>query len=75
MCFASCGFENPDGMEFVHPSSAVSTALPLPARAPTPSSYPPQHLAAKLLTSPSALAGQRQQLTVNPDVMEERDEL
>ncbi|MGH8071677.1 MAG: hypothetical protein ACRERE_41880 [Candidatus Entotheonellia bacterium] len=69
---ASCGFENPDGMEFLQPCPPVSTASPLPARAPTLSSYTPQHLAVKLLTSPSALEGQRKQVTADPEVMEER---
>jgi hypothetical protein len=69
---ASCGFENPDRMEFLQPCPAVSTAPPLPARAPTPSGYIPWHLAVKLLTSPSALEGQRKQVTVDPEVMEER---
>jgi hypothetical protein len=69
---ASCGFENPDGIEFLQPSPLVSTTSPLRARAQAPSSYTRRHLAAKFLTSPSALQGQRQQLTVHPDVMEER---
>ena len=57
MRYASCGFENPDGLEFLQPSSPVSTISPFPARAPTPSSYTPRHLAAKPLTSPGALEG------------------
>ena len=69
---ASCGFENPDRMEFLQPSSPVSTTSPLPARAPTPSGYIPWHLAVKLLTSPRALEGRREQATVDPDVIEER---
>jgi zinc-ribbon domain len=74
---ASCGFENPDGMEFcgecatpLRPFSSVSTASPLPALTQAPSSYAPRHLTAKLLTSHSALEGQRKQVTVDPDVME-----
>jgi hypothetical protein len=69
---ASCGFKNPNGMEFLQASSPVSTTSPPPARAPTPSSYTPRHLVAKLPTSRGALEGQRQRVTVDPDVMEER---
>jgi hypothetical protein len=69
---ASCGFENPYGMEFLQPLSPLSAASPLPARAPTPSGYTPWPLAVKLLTLLSALEGQRKQVTVAPDVMEER---
>jgi hypothetical protein len=69
---ASCGFANPDRMEFLQPCPPVSTTSPLPSRAPTPSRYTPRHLDAKLLTSPSALEGQCQQVTVDPDVTEER---
>jgi hypothetical protein len=69
---ASCGFENPDGIEFLQPSSPVSTTSPLPTHAPTPSSYIPWHLAAQPLTSRSALEAERKQVTVDPDAMEER---
>ena len=69
---ASCGFENPDRMVFLQLCPSVSTALPLPARAPTLNGYIPWHLAAKLLTPPSALEGQSKQVTVDPGVMEER---
>ena len=68
----SCGFENPDGIEFLPSSPPVSTASPLRARAPTTSSDTPRHLAAPILTCPGALEGQHQQLTVHRDVMEER---
>jgi hypothetical protein len=69
---ASYGFENPDDMEFLHPRPPVSTASSLLARSPMPSGSTPWHLAAKLLNSPSTLEGQRQQVTVAPEVMEER---
>jgi hypothetical protein len=69
---ASCGFENPDGMKFLQPSPPVSTASPFPARVQTPNSCTPRHLAAKLLTSRGALEAERKQVTVDPDVMEER---
>jgi hypothetical protein len=69
---ASCGFENPDGIEFLQPSPLVSTTSPLRAPVPTPCTRPPRHLAARIVTSPSALEAERQQVTVHPDVMEER---
>ena len=72
MRWASCGFENPDGMEFLQPLSPLSGTSPPPARARRPNGYLQWHLAAKLLTPPSALEGQRKQLTVAPDALEER---
>jgi hypothetical protein len=72
MRWASYGFETLDGMEFLQPSSPHSITSTPPARAPTPSSYTPWHLAARLLISPSLLEGERKQVTVDPDVMEER---
>jgi hypothetical protein len=72
---ASCGFENPDRMEFLQPCPPVSTTSPLTARALTPSRYTPRHLAAKPLTSPSALEGQRKQVTVDLTSWRRGDEL
>jgi hypothetical protein len=69
---ASCGFENPDGMEFLQPSSPVTTTSPLPARAPTPIGYLPWSLAVKLRARPTALEGQRNQVVADRGVMEER---
>jgi hypothetical protein len=69
---ASCGFEDPDDIEFLQSSSPVSTTSPFPARALTLSSDTPRPLALKLLTSPSVLEGQRKPVTLAPDVMEER---
>jgi hypothetical protein len=69
---ASYGFENPDGKEFLRPSPPVSTTSSLPATVLTASSYIRRHPARKILTSQSALEGQRKQVTVPPDAMEER---
>ena len=69
---ASCGLENLDGMTFLQSSPPVSTASPLPTCAPTPSGYILWHLAVKLLTPPCALEGQRTQIVVHPDAMEEQ---
>lgn len=71
MCPASCGFENPDGMKFLQSSPPVATDSPPATCAPTPGPYSPRHLAVHLLTSPSALEGRRERVTVEPDVMEE----
>ena len=71
MCPASCGFENPDGMKILQSSPPISTASPLLARAQMPNGFIPRHLAEKLLTSPSLPDGQREQVTADPDVMEE----
>ena len=69
---ASCAFENPDRMQCFPPYPPAYTAAPFPAHAPTPGPYRPRHLAVHLLTSASALEGQRTQVVVDPGVMEER---
>ena len=70
---ASCGFENTDRIESLQLCPPVSNALPLPARAQTLSGSMPWPLAVMLLTSPGALEGQRKQVAVAPDVIEERE--
>jgi hypothetical protein len=72
MRWASCGVENPDGMELPQPSASLSAASPLRACAPTANGSTPRHLIAKFLTSPSGPEGQRKQVTVAPDVLEEQ---
>ncbi len=71
-----CGFENPAGFAFcgrcATPLTAPTTASSAPqAKAQPairqeaePASYTPQHLAEKILTSRSALEGERKQVTV-----------
>src|SRR6266508_1989402 len=49
--------------ECAHPTGLASTA-PMPPRFPSPESYTPKHLAEKILTSKSALEGERKQVTV-----------
>src|SRR6266568_9155952 len=68
---AACGFDNPPQFKFcgacatpLQAAAPVATATPLPARPPMPSSVPPQHLAEKILTSRSALEGERKHVTV-----------
>jgi adenylate cyclase len=58
----SCGTTNPPTGRFCR---QCGTALNGPARAvPSPASYTPRHLAEKILTSRSALQGERKQVTV-----------
>ena len=67
----SCGFENPEGFAFCGKCGTRVTAAPAPP-APlqgshalnSPQSYTPKHLAEKILTSRSALEGERKQVTV-----------
>jgi class 3 adenylate cyclase len=62
---ASCGSPLPPTARFcpecAHPVSAPAT---IPARFASPETYTPRHLAEKILTSSSALAGERKQVTV-----------
>ena len=58
----SCGHANPDGARFCNACGARLIDAPLPAR--TPAAYTPRHLAEKILTSRSALEGERKQVTV-----------
>ncbi len=73
---SACGTENPPGAKFCKECGAsIVTSTPVPAspqsqRQPAPEqeleplSYTPQHLAEKILTSRSALEGERKQVTV-----------
>jgi hypothetical protein len=61
---SSCGRESPHSQKFCN---GCSRPLADPARrgaAPEPRSYTPKHLAEKILTSRSALEGERKQVTV-----------
>jgi hypothetical protein len=68
----SCGYENPDGMEFLQPLSSVAITAPLPVCPQAASTDSPWHLAATLSTFPSGLEGQRTRISVDPGVMEKR---
>jgi hypothetical protein len=59
----SCEFENPAGMKFCGQCATPLTAAPS-MDAPSPRTYTPAHLAEKILTSRSALEGERKQVTV-----------
>ena len=64
----SCGFANPEEFAFcgrcgLHLIAVASWLQPVPKFA-SPQSYTPKHLAEKILTSKSALEGERKQVTV-----------
>src|SRR5262249_8771580 len=60
-----CGTSNPPTNKFCHECGQARPPPPIPAaRFPSPQSYPPPHLAEKILTSRTALAGERKQVTV-----------
>ena len=62
MC-QSCGAANPPGHKFCGQCAApLRTATTAPSVAPE--SYTPKHLAEKILTSKTALEGERKQVTV-----------
>jgi class 3 adenylate cyclase/tetratricopeptide (TPR) repeat protein len=63
----SCGFENQLDERFCGGCGAAlaTSALPTPPQADSPRSYTPPHLADKILTSASALTGERKQVTVH----------
>ena len=58
---AGCGQENPDGARFCN---GCGNRLDGVAAVASPQAYTPQHLAEKILTSGSALVGERKQVTV-----------
>jgi class 3 adenylate cyclase len=69
---ASCGFDNPPGFRYcgqcatslAADSDAAGAADTLPPGAQVSRAYTPRHLAEKVLTSRSALEGERKQVTV-----------
>jgi double zinc ribbon protein len=58
----SCGTPVTPGKKFCHSCGAALTPEPSPFT--SPESYIPKHLAEKILTSKSALEGERKQVTV-----------
>src|SRR5215813_10369614 len=62
---SSCGNELPPGSRFCNKcGTPVALESPGQSRFSSPGSYTPRHLAEKILTSKSALEGERKQLTV-----------
>ncbi len=74
----ACGTDLPDGAKFCNqcgapvgapasppaPSAPAQDRMPAAARDPAPGAYTPKHLAERILTSKSALEGERKQVTV-----------
>ncbi len=61
---AACGFENANGIKFCDECGKPLAEATKPAPRLVPRSYTPTHLAEKILTSRSALEGERKQVTV-----------
>ena len=59
-----CGFANPSGFAFCGQCATPLTEQPPTPRPQAPLSYMPSHLAEKILTSKTALEGERKQVTV-----------
>ena len=65
----ACRHENPEAQKFcgecgVKLAQASTGPPPVPDRFASPAAYTPKHLAEKILTSKSALEGERKQVTV-----------
>ena len=64
----SCGAQLPPGAKFctecAHPANAVAALAGAQPRFASPGAYTPKHLAEKILTTKSALEGERKQVTV-----------
>src|SRR5262245_61807638 len=61
---ANCGTELPAGAKFCFECATPAGAPGSPPRFASPEAYTPKHLAEKILTSKSALEGERKQVTV-----------
>jgi len=59
---SACGFENAPGIKFC--GECGKPLGPAPKAAPDPRAYTPRHLAEKILSSRSALEGERKKVTV-----------
>jgi class 3 adenylate cyclase/tetratricopeptide (TPR) repeat protein len=61
---ANCGTQLPGGAKFCFECATPVSAPDSPPRFTSPEAYTPKHLAEKILTSKSALEGERKQVTV-----------
>src|SRR5262249_19537639 len=61
---ANCGTQLPAGAKFCFECATPASGPSSAPRFPSPESYTPKHLAEKILTSKSALEGERKQVTV-----------
>jgi len=60
----ACGAANPPGQKFCGECGTSLTGAPAALKFGSPEAYTPKHLAEKILTSRSALEGERKQVTV-----------
>ena len=60
----ACGAANPPGDKFCGQYGAALTQIGATSKFASPQAYTPAHLAEKILTSKSALEGERKQVTV-----------
>ena len=60
----ACSQDNPDSQKFCGQCGARLSIAAIAAHQPSPASYTPPHLAQKILTSRSALEGERKLVTV-----------
>ena len=61
---SACQTPNPPANRFCHQCGASLGSAAAPERFASPQAYTPKHLADKILTTGSALAGERKQVTV-----------
>ena len=61
---SACGAVNPPGNKFCGQCGAALVQAIAPTKFASPDAYTPKHLAEKILTSKSALEGERKQVTV-----------
>jgi class 3 adenylate cyclase/tetratricopeptide (TPR) repeat protein len=61
---AACQSTNPPGNRFCHQCGGALQSEVAPERFASPQAYTPRHLAEKILTTGSALSGERKQVTV-----------
>jgi len=61
---AACGATNPPGNNFCGQCGTALAQAMTPTKFSSPETYTPKHLAEKILTSKSALEGERKQVTV-----------
>jgi class 3 adenylate cyclase/tetratricopeptide (TPR) repeat protein len=60
----SCGADNPPGQKFCGECGGALAAAPATLRFRSPQAYTPKHLAERILTSKTAVEGERKQVTV-----------
>lgn len=68
LVYGACGADLPQEARFcLKRGHARAGRPPAPGRATAPEAYTPRHLAERMLTSKTALEGERKEVTVRPD--------